>query len=669
MFQIFRRHQKLLLTSIALLAIGSMAFSAIAPLFLDDQQQKTTPKDLIKDQASAMLCLFNHSFDSSSKDIIFPKALFTKYCLETGLIKGVYQRHKMQVDLELEEVFQKIKNYKSVEVTKGNTLIDIFSQISPKMQELFKQMLSATHLNGAKKLELLCEFFEEKSKFPMALVYQYLKAISKNEVLASADDVHLFGLKNPEDFLGPTLVNQSAIYLTKIVNQEAKEKKSSMLIAEFGKELKNFYQAHVHPNQFFLSCGITPETGVEALKIFAGLDLLKEKIEDNLLLDPLSYQALNDFSSAQLPVDVYSFQDGLIPKTLEEALYLETYAKMNQVLKFDQYEIKIRTLDKTKAFQRVPKKKLYSKALSGYQELSELIPYALSQNLTTEKEKLEAIKNLQGSSKDLLEAHVQKIFLKEDPQFFQKILQETSAKSETIILAHGARLSPVLGFTSKEQLKKELDILPLNTPVVFEVGDSYLHEIELVSKVYDQSSMSYMQALSSGILKETLLKELEGTYKELLKKNTAELLNQSKKIKTLDEAFIQVAEYSAKDLKKRLSQVMGLSEDTPSELLVRAYPKLLLQDFQALKKEKDFRIVKESITLNRHEIHDESLKQLFKQPIGTLSSVIMRPNGQYGFYVKTQEAFKGEPVLDKTALQTLASEKLAHELDQRIQGL
>jgi hypothetical protein len=666
MFQVFRRHQKLLLTSIAVIAIGSMAFSAIAPLFLDEQKSSNLKMDLIKDPHVAMMRLFNHSFDASNRDIIFPDALFTQMIVKTQIMQHVYTQYAPMIDEELAHVFESIEQGQSPEVIPGATLEQVMAQLSPKLQETAQKLKASKSLSGQEKILALCQFFEEKSKFPMPLMYQYLQAISKNNVLVTPDELNFFGLKNPEDFFGKTLVEQGIKGIMTALKEEVKTQNTQYLIQSFAQKLKSFYGVDVHPNQFFIACGMTPEAGVEVLKHVQALKVLKDTLSQKLLLDPITYKAVSDYANLTVPVEIFSFDSALDPKNLEEALCLDLYAEKDKALKFDEYEIKIRTLDKNKALQTVPKKQQYAEALKGYDELSALMPYALSKNLVSEKERLEAIKNLSGSSKQILDDHFKKICLKNDPQFFHKMLQEISSQSQVLKLAKGAKKSPILGFSSVDALKNELEMLPLNTPCVFEISDSYLHEIEVVSKNLNKGKLSYQDAMASGYLKEALRLEVENVYKDAVKKSPIKFLNADKKTKSLDECYQDILEIHAKDLKARLANLIGVSSDVSSAFLLKGYAKMALK--QALEKgltQEDFRIIKHVGILSLKEQSEPSVKALFNKNSKGRSDIVMDSDGRYSLYVKTGPVEQGEPLLNKSAIEILAQELVIETIRQR----
>jgi hypothetical protein len=78
--------------------------------------------------------------------------------------------------------------------------------------------------------------------------------------------------------------------------------------------------------------------------------------------------------------------------------------------------------------------------------------------------------------------------------------------------------------------------------------------------------MSFNQALDSGILKDKLKDSLQLSYKELVKKSSHKFLSVDKKIKTIDEAYLDVLEVQYKDLKKKLALVLQLNDDELYEL-------------------------------------------------------------------------------------------------------
>ncbi len=665
MFQLFRRHQKVLLTSIAVLAIGSMAFSAIAPLFLDQNKESITKNKLNSDLQEGIVLLFNHSFDAASKELIFPEALFSQALLDTGVLEATYLQNKEKVALEINEVFEKMKGYEPCEITPGSSYFDLLGQLSPKLYDLIKKLKNGSSLSSDEKLKTLIAFFQEKNKFPLPLMLQYIQAVTKNKSSVTLEDLYFFGLKNPDEFFGTTLVSSSVKSLTSILKEEMKLQKPALIIEKNRELLSKFYGTNVHPNQFFVAIGITPECGIEALKLMAAIESIKKLSKEELLLDSASYKDFMEYAGQKIPVNCYEFNADLEPKTLEEAMYLEMYSNLKSPLEFDQYEIKVRFLEKTKAFQRLSKKQIYAEALKGYGELSELMPYALSSSLDSDKDKLEAIKSLTGSSKDLLEKHMQVSFAKKDPTFFKKILGELPMQTQVLYVAKEGTLSPLVGFSSLEQFKNELDMLPVNTPVFFDLADNYLYEIELTSSNKNQVGMTYSQALSSGILKEKLKVELEGTFKEILKKNPSKLLTAQKKLKTLDEAFQDLLDIKALGLKKELAQSMGVDENTMPQLLLKAYPKMILS--RALKNKKsDFRLHSSEGWLTRSEAQGQELKKLFTSDKNHVSEVVLSNDGHYRFYEKTGPITTGEPILDKQALEYLAHEKFQHAFKEKL---
>lgn len=667
MFHLFRRHQKVLLTTIATVAIGSMAFSAIAPIFMDQNPQSAIGKELNKNLDQTLLSLFNHSFDGFEDKLIFPEALFSEMLIETGVLEHAAFQMKESLDPVLTATYKKIIDHQPAQLMQGMNHYDLVAKISPKLLELISKMKLSLDSCFEDKLSLLIQFFKEKQKVPAFMLYQYTQAISKGQAQVSLEDFEWFGLKHPEDFFGKQVVEASIKSLIVALKDNTKAQDGFKVIQKYQAKLSSFYGTSVHPNQYFIAINIDPKVGLEALKTYEALKYLKTSIAETLLLDPASHSAFYDFASKKLPVNVYSFNHNLVPKSLEEAAFCELYAKQKQTLLVDQYDIKVRTLDKSKAFAKIPKKQIYSEALKGYQELALLMPYALSKDLSSDKDKLEAIKNLSGSSKTLFEAHIQKAVLKNQPELFQKALNELAVNAKTIFLTKDSKSSPLEGFVSVEQLKNELDMLPVNTPVVFDVGSDFMHEIELVSKRSDVGTLTFQQALESGVLKDKLKVSLENTYKELIKKSSHKFLNADKKIKTLDESYNDVLEVHAKDLKKKMAQTLDLNEETPSKLLIKGYPKLVLTEFKSLDhNQEDFRIEKQAIELARHEVKDPSCMALFENKEAVLSDVILNSSGEYVFYEKTAEASQGEPVLKKEALDLLAAEKLKYILLKRL---
>lgn len=667
MFHLFRRHQKVLLTTIAVVAIGSMAFSAIAPIFMDQNPQSANQKELSKNLDETFLSLFNHSFDGSEDKLIFPEAVFSETLLDTGLLEQAALRLKQDVATRIDQTYKLIAEHQPKEVLQGMNHYDLAAKVSPKLFDLIAKMKNAGTMVFEQKLELLIQFFKEKQKVPSFMLHQYLQAISKGQSLVSLEDLEWFGLKNPEDFFGKELVHASILDLMKTLKENAKLQDGFKVIQKYQAKLSSFYGTNVHPNQYFMAINIDPKVGLEALKTIEALKTMKQNLADHLLLDSATHAAFYDFATKKVQVTAYSFNKELSLASLEDAALCDLYAKQKQAMAFEEYEIKLRSLDKVKAFAKIPKKQIYTEALNGYHELSSLMPYALSQHLASDKERLEAIKNLSGSSKTLFDSHMQKAVLKNNPQFFQKVLAETAPLSKTLYISKDSKYCPLEGFASIDQLKAELDMLPLNTPVIFDVGSEFMHEIELVSKSKSEGILSFTQALESGILKDKLKSSMENIYKELVKKSSHKFLNADKKLKTLDEAYLEVLEIHAKDLKKKMALALNLSEDMPSKLLIKGYPKVVLSEIKASdNKANDFRVNKQDLELARHEIQDISCIAFFDNEQARFSDVIMNQNGDFVFYEKIGPVLEGERVLKKDALDALASEKLRHELLKRL---
>jgi hypothetical protein len=667
MFHLFRRHQKVLLTTIATVAIGSMAFSAIAPIFMDQNPQSANAKDLNKNLNETIVSLFNHSFDGSEDKLIFPEAIFSSALLDTGLLERAAFSMKDTVAPCLDATFLKIMQHEPQQVLQGMSHYELVSKISPKLFDLLIKMKKSSGESFETKLDLLVQFFKEKQKVPAFMLHQYIQAMSKGQSQLSVEDLEWFGLKNPEDFFGKELINAAVISLVKSLKDDVKSQDGFKVIQKYQAKLSSFYGTNVHPNQYFIAINIDPKVGLEALKTIEALKSLKNSFAESLLLDSATHAAFYDFATKKMPVNVYRLKKEMEPKSLEDAIFCDLYASLKQSLSFDQYDLKIRSVDKSKAFAKIPKKQILSEALNGYSELSSLMPYALSQHLVSDKDRLDAIKNLSGSSKTLFDNHMQKAVLKNNPQFFQKALNELAPQSRSLFLTKDSKFCPLEGFASIEQLKTELDMLPLNTPVIFDLGSEFMHEIELVSKSQDTGLMSFNQALESGVLKDKLKRSMEGTYKELVKKSSHKFLNQDKKLKTLDEAYLEVLEVHAKDLKKKMAQSLNLSEEMPSKLLIKGYSKLILQELRKSKTlDADFRIEKSAIELARHETQETSCIQLFENLLESFSDVILNEDGSYVLYEKTGDIVPGEPVLKKEALDSLAAEKLKHELFKRL---
>lgn len=667
MFQIFRRHQKTLLTTVAVIAIGSMAFSAIAPIFMDQNPASAAQKDLAKSLDVALMRLYDHSFDACEDKLIFPEAMFSETLIHTGVLEAAALKVKDVAQIEINQTFETIANYKFLEVMPGMSYLEIISKISPSLAATMQKMQHAKDASYEDKLSLLTMFFKQKQNTPAILFFQYIQALSKGQAQVTLEDLEWFGLKNPQDFFGKTIIKQSIVDVTQGLSGSLKQQDGFTIIQKYQSKLSSFYGTNVHPNQYFVAIGVDPKAGLEALKMLEAIYSLKKNISDGLLLDAASHSAFYDFATKKIDVKAYSFSKDLIPSSLEDVAMLDLYMKEKDALNFDEYEIKIKSLDKVKAFSRIPKKQLYSQALNGYSELSLLMPYALSQNLSTDKERLEAIKNLSGSSKALFENHMQQVILKDNPQFYQKALEEVSSKTQTVFLSKSSKVCPIEGFASVDQLRTELDMMPVNTPVIFDLGSSFMHEIELVSKKQGSKVTNYQQACDSGMLKEKLKQSLEVSFKDMVKKNPHKFVNAEKKLKSLDEVYFDVLEIHLKDQKKKMAQCLNVSEDMPSKLLIKGYPKLVLADAKHYKdKLDDFRIQQQTQHLSRHEVNDPSCIALFDSTDAVVSDVILQNDGSFVFYEKIGKVMQGEPVLKKEAFEALASEKLKQELQKRI---
>lgn len=667
MFHIFRRHQKVLLTTIATVAIGSMAFSAVAPLFLDDKKShQVNQQDLVSQLDLGLICLFDKSFDASSSGVIFPEAIFTETLIDTGILKSVFATNKAACEQELSVIFEKMASFEPKQIMPQTTSYDLIAQVSPKLFSLIKQLSMAKNLTSEKKLDLLEAFFKEKNRLPLPLLQQYVYGSTKGQVKVDLEDLFYFGLEKPQHFFGETLVKKSTQALAKVVNPEMQSQSGTLLLQNLSMKLNQFYGSSVHPNQFFIACGVTPECGLDALKVIEAVKVLKHQISDSLLVDPLSYKTFAEYATNAIGVEKVSFNSEYEPKTLEQAALLELYCGLKDPLFAEEYQIKIRSIDKTKTFKKLPKKELYKEALKDYSKLSEMMPYALSSSLASEKDQLEAIKNLSGASKEILENHVRKMILQNDPSFYQKALSQEKAETKTLYLSTFNQKAPLTGFASCMQLKKELDILPLNTPVMFDLDSPYLYEIELVSKTNSQEPLGYGIAVSSGLLKEKLSSDLELLYKDQLRKNPSRFLNAQKKVKTFDEAYQDLLEISLTDLKTKLSKALGVSSDLMSTFLLKGYPKYVLS--QQVKTD-DFRISKSIETLARFEEDDKSVKALFNAPVGSKSDVILNREGHYVMYKKVEAERENSELLDKKALKTLADEKIKHVFSARVKDI
>lgn len=669
MFNLFRRHQKVLLTGVAVLAIGSMAFSAIAPIFIKDQTQTALKKTLIQDPKQALIELFNCSFDGGSQQVVFPEPLLTHMVLETDLYKSVYERHSQNIDNHLDELFSYFERYEPQEVIQGSSYHQLAAQISPKMGEILEQMRQGRCLDSMKKLELLTQFFQQKLTMPSPLMYQYLKAISKNQVFVDQDQLCFFGLKTPTDFFGSTLIDQSATCLLHVLKQEAGREKPQVVLEKLTQKLSSFYQTAVHPNQFFIACGLDPQAGLEVLKYYEAFKHFKQSLDYQTLLDPLTHLSFSEFAEKKIPVLIYRFDSELAPKTLEEACSLELFCRLKEPLVFDQYELKIRCIDKSQAIKKLPKKQQYMEALNCYDQLCSLMPYELSQNLTSDKERLEAIKSLKGSSKECLEAYIQKTFVQKDPTFFQKILLETPVTTQTVYLSKTSGSSPLSGFGTGEQLKQKLDLLPFNTPVIFDAGELFVYQLELTSKQVEQKLTDYAQALSSGLLKVALKNELEPFYKEVVKKSPAKWFNQDKKIKSLDECYLELLELKAADLKDTLASMLGVDSTAPSTLVVKAYPKMILT--QALEKNllsTDFRIKKQASYVSCKQHQHRSFVELFNPQSSSKRSCVIQTQEGECIYEKTGPQEQGPLLMDKTSVELLAEERFKSIFNQKVAG-
>lgn len=667
MFHLFRRHQKVLLTSIATVAIGSMIFSAIAPIFMDQNPQTASSKDLNKNLNDTFISLFNHSFDGAEDKLIFPEAIFSQTLLDTGILRYSAFILKESIAQDLDETFIKIAQHEPKQVLEGMTQYQLAAKINPKIYQLITEMKAASNTCFETKLDLLIQFFKEKQKVPAFMLHQYIQVVSKGQSLVSSEDLEWFGLKTLEDFFGKRLMMLATENFVRSLEQNIKGQDGFKVMQKYQAKLSHFYGTNVHPNQYFIAINIDPKVGLEALKTIEALTSLKTTLSDSLLLDPSTHGAFYDFATKKVPVTAYSFNKHMQMQSLEDVALCELYAKQKQTLLYDKYEIKIRSLDKTKAFARLPKKQIYTEALKQYQELSSLMPYALSAELISEKEKLEAIKNLNDVSKALFDRHMQKALFKNQPQFFHNGLNELTPQSKTLFFTKDSRYVPLEGFNTVQELKKELEILPLNTPVIFDLGTEFMHEIELVSKQPQEGLLTFNQALESGVLKDTLKHTLEGCYKELVKKSSHKFLNADKKIKSLDQAYLDVLEVYHQDLKKKLSYELNVAEDLPSKFLIKAYPKLVLASYKSQKdKIEDFRIEKQTLELSRHETLEPSCIKLFDNKQDVLSDVILTQDGSYVFYEKTGGVTEGEPVLKKDALEALVQEKLSLNLLSKI---
>lgn len=663
MFHLFRRHQKVLLTTIATVAIGSMIFSAVAPIFLDQNAAHAQHKQLNKNLNDTLLSLFNHSFDGGEDKLIFPEAIFSQALLDTGILRHTASVLKESIADDLDDTFIKIQQHEPKQVLEGLNQYELAAKINPEIYPLITKMKTASSACFDTKLDLLIQFFKEKQKMPAFMLHQYVQMVSKGQSLVSREDCEWFGLKNVEDFFGQRLILLATENFVKSLKQEIKRQDGFKVMQKYQAKLSHFYGTNVHPNQYFIAIDRDPKVGLEALKILEALLSMKQELSASILLDPVTHGSFYEFATQKIPVTMFSFNKNIELQSLEDVALCELYAKQRQTLLYDQYDIKIRSIDKTKAFAKLPKKQIYSEALKHYQELAALMPYALSAQLVSEKEQLQAIKNLTEASKTVFNEHMQKTFLKTQPQFFQNALHETSPKLKTLFFTKDSQYLPVEGFNSVQDLKKELDMMPINTPVIFDLGATMMHEIELVSKQSQVGLLTFQQALDSGILKQTLQQSLQSCYKEMIKKSSHKFLNADKKLKSLDEVYSDVLEVYNQEIKKKLSCALNMTEQMPSKFLIKAYPKLVLEAYRSQKDQlEDFRIEQQTLELARHETLEPSCIKLFDTKEATFSDVILTQDGCYVFYQKTAEVIPGEPVLKKEALEALVQEKLSLKL-------
>lgn len=580
MFGLFRKRQKLILTTIATLAIGSMAFSAIAPLFFEEKGSFSKDSlNLIKTKEEAMQKLVQASFDANGSQLFFPQPLFTNTIVQTDILDHVFNNNKEKYTHDLMGIFEKIAKTDDVKIAEHLKLGDALKAVSPtlvnamhEVKKLSLKPFSEEHYQALKHL------FIEKSHVPLSFLYRYLENMHKGKIDISEEDLSYYGLKNPEDFFGKALFNDAIACFIKTFESKIDKSLKNAIHLELKAVLENFYQQKILPAQFFMALGIDPEVGLNVFLMQQAQNAFRQKTDESLLLDALSYKTIKDFSEQSIVCQMTKMKKEYLPKTFEEVVLHEEFFNQKKPVLADVYEVQIRCIDKEKSSKKIPKKQLYEIALASYDELAGNFPYVFSKDVIEDEARLEVIKKASMKNHGILEKHVQKKLYEQDPSFYLKDLQALNFETKKLYFSDDLDHSPLKGFTSSEQLKQELLLIPDATPVCFDVQDSMIYEICLMKKEEKKQALSFEEALNSGLLKARLKKSLEVSYKDLLKKNPSLFLNASKKVKTLDESYEDVLNIHFKDLKKQLEVASGFKGDISISLLIKSYPKLVLEN-------------------------------------------------------------------------------------------
>jgi hypothetical protein len=661
MFGLFRKRQKLILTTIATLAIGSMAFSAIAPLFLEDKGSfSKSSLNLVTSKQEAMQKLVESSFDSASANLFFPQALFTNTIVQTDILDSVYFKNAKKYEEAFLEIYAKIAQTEDLKIAENMTLSDALRPVAAPLVDAMQEVKKLSSKPYSEKhFVALKQLFVEKSRVPFPFLYRYLENLGKGKIEISEEDLAYFGLKNPEDFFGKSLFQDSISCFIKTFESRIDTSLKNSINLELKGVLENFYQQKILPAQFFMALGIDPEAGLNLFLMQQAQNAFRQTTDENLLLDPLSYSEVSDFANDSIVCQITKLKKEYIAQTFEEVVFQETFFNQKKPFLADVYEVQIRSIDKDKSLKKIPKKKLYEVALASYDELCGNFPYVFSKDVKDEESRLEVIKKANLKNQGLVEKHVQAKLYKDDPSFYLKDLQALNFETKKLYFADELEFSPLKGFNSSKQLKDELSLIPDATPVCFDVQDSMIYEICLIKKGDEKQALSFEEALNSGLLKAKVKKTLEASYKDLLKKNPSLFLTSAKKVKTLDEAYEDVLNIHFKDLKTQLEAASEFKGEISPSFLVKNYPKLVLENFLKAKN-LDERLETYTQVISRKEIMAKNLKKEFDKP--TFSLVVKDEAGSYLICEKMQKGEVTEKILSKQLLDLLQNEAFKKRL-------
>ena len=629
MLGFMRKHQKYFFIAITIVIVISFSFfgtySTLAGNSIHEQTAFTTVNgQAIPRQDLEEMAMFIGT-DSEDKKLFggvwgpnfLNDGLIKKDFLETGLAEILIESYKQDLKGDLQLRLQKEARYKPYTHPQAQFVssTNAWNYFSPELPSHLAALQKATNPLSQDAVNARIQLFLAERRFPSPYLKQVLRYqesqlnwIEKDDSL-DYQDLSLFGYHTVDDWFGGRfvrLISEFIFNAAEIAEQKGYRVSKDEALADlmknadmsFKENRNNPQNTVANSTEYFDQQLMRMRMDkLKAARIWQKVMLFRRLFQDEasaVFVDPVTYNAFNQFANTGVSSDVYRLPEELRFSDFKTLQKFETYldlvskrtkeeknsllapkefltvaeiSKKAPELVQKQYLLEIASVNKKDLQAKVSLKETLVWELDdkNWPKIKTQFPELGLQKGTSSNERLDAIEKLDGMTRSRLDQFAREQIIAMHPEYLDSALENAPSRAVPVNLSLRGANSTFDGLVQGNDLITLLDKAPLNEDVPelkkLSFDKEHYYKVKVLEKSPNLEILTFAEANKGNVLDALVDQALEIAYVQLRSEDPVTYQNADKSWKPYDQVKDKVAlAYYKKTLDKIKDQLKTRSD-------------------------------------------------------------------------------------------------------------